>query len=70
MTKLQINTIDGEEIPTRRRRLANALIQLLEEDEILRQEVAIQLYLDPGQLSYRKALHPPKPSMEFIDLLD
>lgn len=53
--KLYIGTIEGEDTPTRRRRIANAITMLLHKDALLREEVAIQLSLEPSELDYLNA---------------
>lgn len=53
--KLYTTTIEGEDTPTRRRRIANAITMLLHKDDLLREEVAIQLSLEPSELDYLNA---------------
>jgi hypothetical protein len=52
-TQLQMNKIDGETEPTRRRRLAIAITDLLARDILLSEEVAALLDLDSNVLQWR-----------------
>jgi hypothetical protein len=52
-TQLQMNKIDGETEPTRRRRLAIAITDLLARDKLLSEEVAALLDLDSSVLQWR-----------------
>lgn len=50
-TKLQINKIDGETSMQTRGRLAEAIARLLENDELLRGELATWLPCEAGHLN-------------------
>jgi hypothetical protein len=52
-TQLQMNKIEGETEPTRRRRLAIAITDLLARDILLSEEVAALLDLDSNVLQWR-----------------
>ena len=56
--QLLLQEIPDESTFQKRMRWANALIKLLEDNDILRREVAAQLNLCETQLDYRKATEP------------
>ncbi len=57
--ELYIETQDGESISERRRRVANAIIDKLEKDDLLRKEVASQLNIGQELLDlHDRTRHP------------
>ena len=56
---LFIQEEEGETAPKRRRRIANAIVDLLEREDLLRAEIASQLGLNQTQLN-----HTVEPELE------
>tara|TARA_A200000159_G_scaffold162979_1_gene188050 strand:+ start:3008 stop:3220 length:213 start_codon:yes stop_codon:yes gene_type:complete len=68
-TKLQINKLPEETLPARRRRLANAILSILERDALLREEIGYQLEIDPEKLNYRGNPELVENDCDFVDVL-